>query len=150
MIQFWFNLQEIQKRSLKLYRVKLYIFFKEDSFWCSDNDVVETDKKNKECITKNLSFFITRGDVRIPLFRKRSHDVHNVRTSSVHMASLAITSPPTSSPQINRSAKCVYREAHLNKGWNPRVRCAGAQPRYSNVPEASALWLSAKDSVGDL
>lgn len=35
--------------------MKLYIFFKEDSFWCSDNDVVETDKKNKECITKNLS-----------------------------------------------------------------------------------------------
>lgn len=58
MIQFWFNLQEIQKRSLKLYRVKLYIFFKEDSFWGSDNNVVETDKKNKECITKNLSFLL--------------------------------------------------------------------------------------------
>lgn len=92
--------------------MKLYIFFKEDSFWCSDNDVVETDKKNKECITKNLSF-ITHGDVRIPLFRKRSHDVHNVRTSSVliHMASLAITSPPPA-PHKQTGVPNVFIERH--------------------------------------
>lgn len=78
--------------------MKLYIFFKEDSFWCSDNDVVgETDKKNKECITKNLSRLLhIETDAYLYLESVACHDVHNVSTSSVliHMASLAITSSP--------------------------------------------------------